>query len=386
MGTKGGILGKETKSGAIIMMQVERCSSSSGILEFQFRAKDLKHRQGEQVDPFFEIQRRRRTSDDKTVWDCVYRSKPVVNNPNPTWDWSCIELSVLCQAKLDRTFRVAIKHFDYEHDKKPTLIGYFRPSVNDLLLSPDKEFIITKKKTKGKKDNNDGKDGDAKKQEVGKVIVMSASVTATCCSSRSSSDRSRSTTKQMNCGDESTHDDDDEEEEIFVEATNEMDLVSDGFSSEGGPTFADYIAGGCELRVTVAIDFTASNGDPRQESSLHHFKAKKLDYNNGDADRQDDMNDYDRAIFSICSVLSEFDSDQKFPVRGFGARLHKGGDVSHCFPCGGVDEVDGVMGILDAYHQTIRGGIGMSKPTDITHVIASAAKDAKDRLVRRHRT
>ena len=32
--------------------------------------------------------------------------------------------------------------------------------------------------------------------------------------------------------------------------------------------FLDYIAGGCELNVAVAIDFTGSNGDPRQPGKL----------------------------------------------------------------------------------------------------------------------
>ena len=370
MGMKGGILGKETKSGAIIMMQVERCSASSGIFEFQFKAEDLKHREGQNVDPFFELQRRRKTTEGKTVWDCVYRSKPVLNNPSPTWDWSCIELSVLCQAKLDRKFRVAIKDFDYEHEKKPSTIGYIRPSVNDLLL--EKEFPVTKKKN--------GKD-----QEVGRLVVVSASVTTG--SSNATSDKSRSVKD-----DESETQNDGDDDDIFIEATDETSFVAgDGFAAfetdDGGPTFADYIAGGCQLRVTVAIDFTASNGDPRKESSLHHFNPKRISVTNttdGTLGVMEDMNDYEKAIFSICNALAEFDSDQKFPVKGFGARLSKGSEVSHSFPCGSGDdnEVDGVMGILEAYHETIKGGIGMSKPTDMTHVIREAGKQSRDQMVR----
>lgn len=29
--------------------------------------------------------------------------------------------------------------------------------------------------------------------------------------------------------------------------------------------------GGCQINFTVGIDFTASNGDPRNPSSLHHI-------------------------------------------------------------------------------------------------------------------
>ena len=37
-------------------------------------------------------------------------------------------------------------------------------------------------------------------------------------------------------------------------------------------TFVDYIMGGLELSFTVAIDFTASNGDPKKPDSLHYTK------------------------------------------------------------------------------------------------------------------
>uniref|UniRef100_A0A667IBC6 C2 domain-containing protein n=1 Tax=Lynx canadensis TaxID=61383 RepID=A0A667IBC6_LYNCA len=33
-------------------------------------------------------------------------------------------------------------------------------------------------------------------------------------------------------------------------------------------SFLDYIMGGCQIQFTVAIDFTASNGDPRNSCSL----------------------------------------------------------------------------------------------------------------------
>lgn len=36
-----------------------------------------------------------------------------------------------------------------------------------------------------------------------------------------------------------------------------------GFKCEERATFLDYIFGGCEIGVHVAIDFTLSNGDPR---------------------------------------------------------------------------------------------------------------------------
>ena len=35
------------------------------------------------------------------------------------------------------------------------------------------------------------------------------------------------------------------------------------------PSFVNYLQGGLRISFAVAIDFTASNGDPRTKNSLH---------------------------------------------------------------------------------------------------------------------
>jgi hypothetical protein len=107
-------------------------------------------------------------------------------------------------------------------------------------------------------------------------------------------------------------------------------------------------------------------GNPREEESLHHFK-------------KDGMNEYETAISKICTILSEYDSDQKYPVWGFGAK--KDGTLNNCFQCGLEEEVTGVEGILGAYKQAFRSGVVMSKPTDITQVIRAAGKESRKCLV-----
>lgn len=77
------------------------------------------------------------------------------------------------------------------------------------------------------------------------------------------------------------------------------------------------------------------------------------------------------------SLKAKYDSDQMFPVLGFGA--DERGVVSHCFQCGPSAEVHGVDGILDAYHQTIRKpGLTLSGPTVMTEVIKTAAARSKN--------
>jgi len=49
------------------------------------------------------------------------------------------------------------------------------------------------------------------------------------------------------------------------------------------------------MNFTVAIDFTASNGDPRSPQSLHH-----IDHHQ--------MNMYARALHSVGEIIQDYDS------------------------------------------------------------------------------
>lgn len=101
-----------------------------------------------------------------------------------------------------------------------------------------------------------------------------------------------------------------------------------------------YITGGLDVSLVVAIDFTMSNGDPASPQSLHHLNPP------GGA-----TNAYETAIRAVCTVLQPYDSDQMYPVYGFGAKLRlpdgQYSPAQHCFPVyGGGAEVAGLGGIL----------------------------------------
>jgi len=84
--------------------------------------------------------------------------------------------------------------------------------------------------------------------------------------------------------------------------------------------------GGCEINIHVAIDFTASNGDPHEPSSLHYLNPRT----SGDCDNQ-----YTHAIKSVLNILKDYDSDQLFPCYGFGGKIPGGKNPSHCFALNG---------------------------------------------------
>ena len=55
-------------------------------------------------------------------------------------------------------------------------------------------------------------------------------------------------------------------------------LMLQNLKVEKQHSFLEYIFGGCEVDLTLAIDFTLSNGDPRNRSSLHYFDPRQNQY------------------------------------------------------------------------------------------------------------
>lgn len=140
-------------------------------------------------------------------------------------------------------------------------------------------------------------------------------------------------------------------------------------------TFLDYIMSGFELSFFVAIDFTASNGNPLQRDSLHYI------------DPAGRLNAYQAAIHAVGEVLEFYDSDRQFSAWGFGGRPNPDEPVSHCFNLNKYsEEVSGVAGILEAYSQGIHT-IRLAGPTIFGPIIekaASVAKQATDEEQRKY--
>ena len=90
-----------------------------------------------------------------------------------------------------------------------------------------------------------------------------------------------------------------------------------------------FIRSGWQIGFSICIDFTISNGPTSEPTSLHYIdnrKAKKVDY--------DEMNPYQKAIYSLTSLLQHYDHDKKFPVFGFGgipSYEDPAGEANHCF-------------------------------------------------------
>ncbi|KAM4111298.1 hypothetical protein ACJW30_05G056900 [Castanea mollissima] len=142
-------------------------------------------------------------------------------------------------------------------------------------------------------------------------------------------------------------------------------LFVDQFCEKQQYSFLDYISSGFELNFMVAVDFTASNGNPRNPDSLHYI------------DPSGQLNSYQRAILEVGEVIQFYDSDRRFPAWGFGGRTIDG-TTSHCFNLNGSTgavEVEGVEGILAAYARALHN-VALAGPTLFGPVINTAAQIA----------
>ena len=106
-------------------------------------------------------------------------------------------------------------------------------------------------------------------------------------------------------------------------------------------TFVDYLKAGVQIGLSIAIDFTNSNGNPNNVRSLHYINGPE-------------PNQYERAINSCGNILAYYDYDQLFPCFGFGAKIdHK---FSQLFNLNFEENpnINYIQNIIETYHNSIK--------------------------------
>jgi hypothetical protein len=91
------------------------------------------------------------------------------------------------------------------------------------------------------------------------------------------------------------------------------------FRQEEVFSFVDYLEGGLNITQLVGIDFTASNRDPEDPSSLHFIRPNHL-------------NQYQKSIIGVGEVLEKYNHTGLIPCYGFGAKVNGQPKASHIFP------------------------------------------------------
>ncbi|CEP03752.1 C2 domain-containing protein [Plasmodiophora brassicae] len=256
-------------------------------------------------------------------WQVVHSTEPATRTCDPVWPEFKMGLHQICNNDRTRLLRVTV--WDQRSRNSRVMIGQCESCLNDMR----------------------------------KLVRMKSDLAATQVAELPSLDRTANTLALTNPN----------KSRRGARYKNTGFLVFRKVHIYRDPSFLDYIMGGLTVRLMVAIDFTASNGDPSFPDSLHY-----IDSNNGV------QNPYEHAIIAIGNVLAAYDTDQMFPVWGFGAKLRSSNQVSHRFSLTfdpHVEEVSGVHGILKAYRKTF-GKIQLSGPTMFSDIINRATEIASE--------
>ncbi|XP_005103025.1 copine-3 [Aplysia californica] len=234
-------------------------------------------------------------------WQVIHRTEVVKDNLNPEWRPFTVRVQTLCGNDPSRPIRFSV--FDWDGDGSHDLIGNFTSTYEELKKAIDSEVTWPCI--------------NEKKKEKKKSYKDSGSV-------------SLSTLK-----------------------------IKKEYS------FLDFIFGGLQINLTFGVDFTGSNGNPRQPGTLHF-----IDFQN--------PNEYMQAIRAVGNVLQDYDSDKLFPALGFGAGIPPNNQVSFEFPLNFNPQnpfCAGIQGVLDTYVNCMQH-IQLYGPTNVAPIIHHVARFA----------
>nr|XP_061809104.1 copine-8-like isoform X2 [Nerophis lumbriciformis] len=240
-------------------------------------------------------------SNEDGTFTICHKTEVVKNTLNPVWQAFKIPVRALCNGDYDRTIKVEV--YDWDRDGGHDFIGEFSTSYREL--------------SRGQSQFNVYEVVNQKKKEKKKKYLNSGTVT----------------------------------------------LLS--FLVDIEVTFLDYIKGGTQINFTVAIDFTASNGNPAQPTSLHYMSPYQL-------------NTYAMALKAVGEIIQDYDSDKMFPALGFGAKLPPDGRISHEFALNGNPQnpyCTGIDGVMEAYYQSLKS-VQLYGPTNFSPVVNHVARYA----------
>uniref|UniRef100_A0A8C6VS15 Copine IVb n=1 Tax=Nothobranchius furzeri TaxID=105023 RepID=A0A8C6VS15_NOTFU len=247
-----------------------------------------------------------RINDDGTE-SLVHRTETVMNNLSPVWKSFKVSLNTLCSGDHDRELKCTV--WDWDSNGKHDFIGEFQTTFKEMMRA----------------------------EQEGKQIQWE------CINPKYQM-------KKKNYRNSGT---------VILNHCKTIKMYS----------FLDYIMGGCQIQFTVAIDFTASNGDPRNSCSLHYIHPYQ-------------PNEYLKALVAVGEICQDYDSDKMFPAFGFGALIPPDFKVSHDFAVNFDEEnpeCAGIQGVVEAY-QNCLPKIQLYGPTNIAPIIQKVASSASEEM------
>jgi hypothetical protein len=140
----------------------------------------------------------------------------------------------------------------------------------------------------------------------------------------------------------------------IINHSKKFSCVSNSFLTRNY-TFVDYLKAGVQLGLSIAIDFTGSNGPPTDSRSLHFINGQE-------------PNQYERAIYACGNIMAYYDYDQLFPCYGFGANIN--GQPCPLFNLNLQQDpnIHLIENIIQEYHKAL-GSVRLWGPTNFGPII-----------------
>ena len=371
LGARGNIKAKKLRGGGTLFVRVTKSRQvNAGTLKAQFRGIKLKNLDGlfSKSDPFFVLSSHLNDPAGRT-WRPVYRSEVIKNELNPVWEPFETEVAKLCDGNKDQS--ILIEVFDWEKSGKHQPMGSIQTSVNGLLFvvgGSDKTLALMRKnKSYGliQIDTASITGEESSYGDRGSNTMTAASMAARATKNVSVGEQPQKFIKingitkinpeykkwkdaQGSSGGAASNEHPAPSPSTsilpsmpaptpslrvssaaaplpdFSQAlhypppptpfpppmppptalpSNRTDATT-YYGADNKPRFVDYIVGGTEINLVVAVDYTGSNGDPRKPGTLHYIH------------RDGQLNDYEKALTAVGSIVARYDSDQMFPVLG----------------------------------------------------------------------
>lgn len=249
-------------------------------------------------DPYFCLEQ---LNEEDQSWSVVWKSEVIMDTKFPTWNVARLPLQLLCQDD-DPHKDLKITIWEWNRFTAHELVGYVMTSVNELVTKAKRGIPVLDVMVDKKKIF-----GGVKPIKAGSLKVLKSRI-------------------------------------------------------HHIPSMLQYLSGGCELDLMVAIDCTLNNGNPSQQDGLHYSSESWL-------------NDYQAILFKIGSVFDSYEG-QDFVLWGYGAKTPAG--QQSYFSMG--EKLKGANDLVKAYDRTFsptnRNRLTMEKNAELRHIIQNAMSRA----------
>jgi len=288
----------------------------------------------------------------------VFTTRVARRNKMPRWERIEMSVQKLCQNRGDA--KLVVEVYDWFRSQEDQLIGECAMTYNDLFkaFKGSKPLLLTLSQRKGKVSH------------VNDLMVRRRSTGgmqrgAGRCSEVSAVSADRAIEDMPEQGPGNT--------KVMGQLSLQMVGVERRYS------FLDFIRGGLQLRLIVAIDFSRSNAGPQD---LHRLSPHERGGKDAEAN---ELSDYAVAVSAVAEALEVYyGGEAQFPGYGFGAKIPPSCTVrSDCFSLTGdffMPELSGAEAVVDAYRRAARivrfhGPSNLREVVEISDMWARPFKD-----------